>query len=147
MSADRACLTIVTLGVGDLARAIQFYEALGFERKARGGGGEIAFFAAGGIVLALYPWERLADDAEIPAKPRPTAFRGSTQAWNCSSRAVVDAMLARTMSAGGRLLKPPQSVFWGGYSGYFADPDGHVWEIAHNPFFQLSADGRIILPD
>jgi predicted lactoylglutathione lyase len=147
MGIDRACLTIVTLGVRDLARGMNFYEALGFARKARGSGEGIAFFEAGGIALALYPWAHLADDAQVPAEPQPMAFRGCTLAWNCSSPAVVDAMLAKAVSVGARLLKPAQKVFWGGYSGYFADPDGHVWEVAHNPFFQLSEDGRIVLPD
>ena len=147
MSADLACLTIVTLGVNDLARATDFYEALGFVRKARGSGEGIAFFAAGGTVLALYPWELLAEDAKVSASPRPAAFRGTTLAWNCASPAVVDAVLAKAQSAGGRLLKAAQTVFWGGYSGHFADPDGHVWEVAHNPFFQLSEDGRVLLPE
>jgi catechol 2,3-dioxygenase-like lactoylglutathione lyase family enzyme len=147
MSTDLACLTIVTLGVNDLARATCFYEALGFERKARGSGEGIAFFAAGGTVLALYPWELLAEDAKVSASPRPTAFRGTTLAWNCAGPAVVDAVLSKAHRAGGHLLKAAQTVFWGGYSGHFADPDGHVWEIAHNPFFQLSENGRVLLPE
>src|SRR5215470_6323039 len=147
MSADRACLTIVTLGGDDLGNATRFYEALGFVRKARGSGEGIAFFAAGGTVLALYPWKLLAEDAKIPWSPRPTAFRGTTLAWNCASPAVVDDVLAKAQSVGGRLLKPAQTVFWGGYSGHFSDPDGHVWEVAHNPFFQLSEDGRVLLPE
>jgi catechol 2,3-dioxygenase-like lactoylglutathione lyase family enzyme len=147
MSADRACLTIVTLGVDDLARGIRFYETLGFVRRARGSGNGIAFFAAGGTALALYPWDLLAEDASVPAGPRPSAFRGTALAWNCPSPALVDQMLAKALSAGGNLLKPAQQVFWGGYSGYFADPDGHVWEVAHNPFFPQLDDGRLALPD
>jgi predicted lactoylglutathione lyase len=147
MSAALACLTIVTLGVDDLARATRFYEAIGFVRKARGSGEGIAFFAAGGTVLALYPWELLARDAKVSASPRPTAFRGTALAWNCASPAVVDAVLSKAQSAGGHLLKAAQTVFWGDYSGHFADPDGHVWEVAHNPFFQLSENGRVLLPE
>jgi len=147
MSANGAWLTLVTLGVDDLARSIRFYEALGFVRKARSGSEGIAFFAAGGIVLALYPWDRLAEDAQVPMTPRPSAFRGMTLAWNCSSPAIVDEMLEKALGAGGRPLKAAQNVFWGGYSGYFADPDGHVWEVAHNPFFPLAGDGRLVLPD
>jgi uncharacterized protein len=147
MSVDHASLTIVTLGVDDLARGVRFYEALGFERKARSVGEGIAFFAAGGTVLALYPWDLLADDAKVAAQPRPGAFRGSVLAWNCPSAAVVDEVLARALGAGGLLLKAAEVAFWGGYSGHFADPDGHVWEVAHNPFFQLAEDGRLVVPD
>src|SRR5262245_28280625 len=142
-----AALTIVTLGVDDLARGVRFYETLGFERKARRVSEGIAFFSAGGTVLALYPWDLLADDAKVPTRPRPGAFRGSVLAWNCPSPATVDEVLAKALGAGGVLLKAAEVAFWGGYSGHFADPDGHVWEVAHNPFFQLLEDGRLVLPD
>jgi uncharacterized protein len=133
-------------GSGALARSIEFYERLGFVRKARGSEG-VAFFDAGGIVLALWSWVLLAEDANLACRPRPEAFRGSALAWNCSSPSAVDATLAAAAQAGGRLLKVADKVFWGGYSGYFADPEGHVWEVAHNPGFPLSEDGRLTLPD
>jgi len=147
MSVNNARITLVTLGVEDLPRSIRFYEQLGFARKARASGEAVAFFDAGGVVLSLFSWDSLAHDAQLPAMPRPQAFRGSAVAWNCASEAEVDSTLDSAVRAGARLLKPAQKVFWGGYSGYFADPDDHAWEVAHNPFFPLTADGRLALPD
>jgi len=147
MSVNSARITLVTLGVEDLARSIRFYEQLGFVRKARASGEEVAFFDAGGVVLSLFSWDLLAHDAELPAAPRPEAFRGSAVAWNCASETEVDTTIEKAVRAGARLLKPAEKVFWGGYSGYFADPDDHAWEVAHNPFFPLTADGRLALPD
>ena len=147
MNLVTARLSLVTLGVSDLARSVRFYGDLGFVRKARATGEGVAFFDAGGVVLSLYPWNALADDAVIAPEPRPKAFRGSALAWNCASPEEVDDAMARAMKAGARLLKKPANVFWGGYSGYFADPDEHPWEIAHNPFFPLTQDGRLILPE
>jgi predicted lactoylglutathione lyase len=143
----RPRLTVVTLGVRDLPASVRFYEAVGFVRKVRATGDEIAFFEAGGIVLALYPWELLAKDAVLAAEPKPTAFRGVTVAWNCASVEEVDAAFARALAAVARLLKAAQKTEWGGYSGYFADPDGHPWEIVHVPAFGLDPDGRLLLPD
>jgi uncharacterized protein len=140
-------LTAVTLGVGDLRASVRFYEALGFVRKVRATGDEVAFFDAGGAVLALYPWELLAKDAMLAAQPRPGAFRGSTVAWNCGSAEEVDTAFARALAAGAKPLKAPQRTEWGGYSGYFADPDGHAWEVVHAPAFALAPDGRLLLPD
>ena len=138
-------MTLVTLGVGDLARSIEFYEALGLERNKRSGD-EIALFSAGTVVLALYPWDKLAEDAELPDMPRPAAFRGTTLGWNCASQQDVDSAFARALAAGGNALKRPHETFWGGYSGYFADPDGHPWEIVHAPMFPLNEQGALILP-
>ena len=118
-------LTAVTLGVRDFYASVRFYEALGFVRKMRATGDEVAFFDAGGVVLALFRWDQLAGDAAVPAMPVPAAFRGTTVAWNCASQPEVDAAFARAIAAGATLLKPAQATSWGGYSGYFADPDGH----------------------
>jgi len=140
-------MTVVTLGVGDLARSIKFYEAVGLKRNARASSGdEVAFFAAGAVVLALYPWDKLAEDAEIPDSPKSAAFRGITLGWNCASAQEVDSAFARALAAGGRALKSPQETFWGGYSGYFADPDSHPWEVVHAPMFPLNEQGTLILP-
>ena len=137
-------LSLVTLGVADLPRAIAFYEALGLERRVRQAEG-VAFFDAGGAVLSLYPRHELAADAGV-LPGRPGQFGGLALACNRASRAEVDATLIRAVAAGGRALRPAQATFWGGYSGYVADPDGHAWEIAHNPGFGLDAEGRIVLP-
>jgi len=145
MSEPAACLSLVTLGVSDLARSTAFYEALGFRRKAKDADG-VAFFDAGCVILSLWPTVELAKDAEI-ASASPSGFRGMTLAWNCTSAREVDLALARAMAAGARLIRSAQTVFWGGYTAYFADPDGHLWEVAHNPHFPFSADGRLLLPD
>jgi catechol 2,3-dioxygenase-like lactoylglutathione lyase family enzyme len=140
-------LTAVTLGVRDFATSVRFYAALGFVRKMRSTGDEIAFFDGGGVVLALYRWDQLADYAALAPKPTPEAFRGTTLAWNCASRDDVDTAFMRALAAGARLLKAAQATSWGGYSGYFADPDGHPWEIVHVPGFAFSPEGRLLLPD
>jgi catechol 2,3-dioxygenase-like lactoylglutathione lyase family enzyme len=149
-------LTAVTLGVRDFHASVRFYQALGFARRLRASGDEIAFFDAGGVVLALYGWDQLAQDtaAATPTFPRrrrrseaPAGFRGTTLAWNCASRAEVDAAFLRALTAGATLLKAAQETSWGGYSGYFADPDRHPWEIVHAPGFSLSPEGRLLLPD
>jgi uncharacterized protein len=145
MSEPTACLSLVTLGVSDLEKSTGFYEALGFRRKARDSDG-VAFFDAGCVILSLWPTVELAKDAEIAAAS-PNSFRGMTLAWNCTSAAEVDVALARATAAGGTLIRSARTVFWGGYTAYFADPDGHLWEIAHNPHFPFSADGRLLLPD
>jgi hypothetical protein len=139
-------MTAVTLGVTDLARSVQFYQSLGLVRNARASSDDVAFFAAGTAVLALYPWDKLAADAELPDVPRPDGFRGITLAWNCASVEKVDGAFARAIAAGGRALTRPHKTFWGGYSGYFADPDGHPWEVVHAPMFPLSPQGVLQLP-
>jgi catechol 2,3-dioxygenase-like lactoylglutathione lyase family enzyme len=140
-------LTAVTLGVRDFHASLRFYEALGFARKLRSTGDEIAFFDAGGVVLALYRWDQLARDAALDSRPVPAGFRGTTLAWNCASRAEVDAAFARAQAAGAKLLKAAAATSWGGYSGYFADPDGHPWEIVHAPGLSILPDGRLLVPD
>ena len=142
-----ARLTVVTLGVADMKRSIAFYERLGFARKMRATGEEVAFFDTGGSVLALYSWDKLAADAMLPDQPRPQAFRGVTLAWNCASPGEVDAVMAHAMAQGGRQLKAAHRTDYGGYSGYFADPDDHPWEVVTAPGIEVMADGRVRLPD
>src|SRR5476649_1791676 len=121
--------TVVTLGVSDMRASIAFYEALGFARKFRATGEIVAFFETGGTTLGLFPWDQLALDVTLPEHPRPQAFRGMTMAWNCRTTEEVDAVLDFAVSKGASLLKPAHQTDYGGYSGYFADPDGHHWEV------------------
>jgi len=137
-------VSLITLGVADLARSREFYERLGWRRSMPGTEG-IVFFQAGGMALALFPRSALAKDAGVP--PEGQGFRGMTLAYNTRSREDVDTLLAEAQAAGGTLLKPAQEAFWGGYSGYFADPDGFLWEVAWNPAFPLAGDGSLRLPD
>ena len=124
-------ITIITLGVEDLQRAIHFYEkGLGLPRKDESE--SIAFFEMTGTILALYPREKLAEDITI--SPEGTGFQGFTLAHNVDSPEAVDRTLTEAVAAGAELVKPGQEAFWGGYSGYFKDPDGFYWEVAHNPF-------------
>lgn len=138
-------LHLVTLGVGDLGRAIAFYTAMGLERRDLDTQG-VAFFLAGHVVLSLYPRDRLADDATLADTP-PQTFCGQTLACNVAQEEEVALVIARAVAAGGKEVKPAQKVFWGGTSGYFADPDGHLWEVAHNPFFPFDAEGRLTVPE
>lgn len=140
-------LSLVTLGVGDLPRAIAFYEALGWRRSVRAAEG-VAFFPLGpGVVLSLFPRKDLAADAGLPEDGGAKGFRGAALAHNCRSREAVDAAVAAWRTAGGQVVKAPEDAPWGGYAGYVADPDGHLWEIAWNPHFPLDAEGRVSLPD
>jgi predicted lactoylglutathione lyase len=145
MSNPDAIMTLVTLGVRDLANSTAFYVELGFKRKARNAEG-VAFFSAGSVVFAVFPIEDLAKDAGLDANPT-NGFRGVALAWNCRSESEVDAAYQRALRAGAKSVKTPQKAFWGGYQAYFSDPDGHLWEVAHNPHFPLSSDGRMQLPD
>ncbi len=142
-----AKLTVVTLGVSDMRRSIAFYEALGFARRMRATGEEVAFFETGGAVLALYPWSRLAEDAALADQPRPQGFRGMTLAWNCASEHDVDAVLVFAVAQGATLLKSAHRTDYGGYSGYFTDLDGHPWEVVVAPGIEVGADRRVHLPD
>lgn len=124
-------ITLITLGVADLDRSIAFYEqGLGLPRKPGPDG--IAFFETEGTMLSLYSREKLAEDIAIDAAG--SGFQGFTLAHNVESPDAVDATLAEAVAAGAELIKAGQEVFWGGYSGYFKDPDGFYWEVAHNPF-------------
>ena len=140
-------LTAITLGVRDVPASARFYESLGFERKFRATGDEIVFLDAGGVVLALWSWDKLAEDSVVTSQPRPQTFRGSTLAWNCATPADVDAAFDKAIVAGAAVLRRPEKTDYGGYRGYFADPDGHVWEIVQAPGFGFTDDGRLILPD
>jgi len=140
-------LTVITLGVSDMRASIAFYEALGFARKFRATGEAVAFFDTGGTVLGLFPWDQLAQDVTLPDKPRPQAFRGTTLAWNCRSTEEVDAVLDFAVSMGASLLKPAHTTDYGGYSGYFGDPDNHPWEVVVAPGIEVGDDRRVHLPD
>jgi len=136
-------ISLITLGVRDLARSRAFYEALGFVASSASNE-SVAFFRAGGAVLGLFGWDELAADARVP--PDGDGFRGVTLAHNVRERADVAPALAAAQAAGGTIVTPAHDVFWGGHNGYFADPDGHLWEVAWNPFFPLTADGSVDLP-
>jgi predicted lactoylglutathione lyase len=143
-----AHISLITLGVIDVPRAARFYEALGFKRKMKAAPEkEVAFFDAGTLALSLYAVSGLARDAAFAGDTKAPAFRGSSLAWNCGSAAEVDAVMALARRAGATELAPAKRADWGGYHGHFSDPDGHIWEVAHNPQFPLSADGRPDLPD
>ena len=137
-------LTVVTLGVADVARSAAFYEALGLTRKMKVTGNEVAFFDAGGVVLAFYPWQLLAEDAATPDAPRPQAFRGMTR--NCRTDEEVDTVMAHALKIGATLLRAASTTDYGGYRGYFADPDGHPWEAVRAPGMDFTQDGRLVLP-
>ena len=140
-------LTVITLGVSDIRASIAFYDALGFSRRLKATGEAVAFYDTGGPVLALYPWDQLAADAQLPDDPRPVAFRGMTLAWNCATRDEVDAVLAFALSKGAKLVKVAHETDYGGYSGYFADPDGHPWEVVVAPGIEVGDDRRVHLAE
>ncbi len=139
-------ISIITLGVSDLGRSYEFYhEGLGLPttRKPEAG---IIFFQTSGACLALYPLDKLAEDICPTAPPeRSRGFSGITIAHNTRSKHEVDALLERAVAAGGTLVKSAQDVFWGGYSGYFADPDGYHWEVAYADSFEFNDDGSLVI--
>jgi predicted lactoylglutathione lyase len=137
-------VSIITLGVADLKRSREFYERLGWRRSMANEEG-VVFFQAGGMALALYPRSDLAKDANIAVDGQ--GFNGMALAYNARTRDEVDAVLAEAKVAGARIPKPAQEAFWGGYSGYFSDPDGFLWEVAWNPSFPIAEDGSIRLPE
>lgn len=135
-------VTLITLGVADLDRSQAFYAALGWKPAEASEG--VVFYQMNGMVLALFG---LSDLAKDQGRPEATLGTGAmTLAQNFVTREEVDAAFATALAAGATALKPPEEVFWGGYSGYFADPDGHVWELAMNPFWPLAEDGSLTLP-
>ncbi|MFG1953661.1 VOC family protein [Micromonospora sp. NPDC048830] len=141
-------ISLVTLGVADLDRARAFYERLGWRgQKVE----ETVFYQAGGLAVVLWSRERLAEDAGITEDRKGAGsrdgFGGLALAHNVRSRAEVDEVLAEAAAAGARITRPGRETFYGGYAGCFADPDGHVWEIAWNPGFPLADDGTITVPD
>jgi uncharacterized glyoxalase superfamily protein PhnB len=142
MTYPRQRITLVTLGVADLDRARAFYAALGWaEAEANDA---VVFFQLQGQVLGLFGLADLAKDQGRAGAPLGTG--AMTLAQNFTTPGDVDAAFAQALAAGATSLKAPEAVFWGGYSGYYADPDGHVWEVAHNPFWPLAADGSLTLP-
>jgi predicted lactoylglutathione lyase len=138
-------INLVTLGIRDMGKSRAFYEALGFAPSSASQDGVTFYEAGGGLVLALFGRTDLAADANVT--DTPTGFAAIALAWNVESEAAVDAAVAKAVAAGARIEKAPQRVFWGGYCGYFSDSDGHLWEVAYNPFFPLDAEGRLVLPD
>ncbi|HUJ92947.1 MAG TPA: VOC family protein [Gaiellaceae bacterium] len=134
-------VSLVTLGVADLAQARRFYEALGWTTRAAPED-DIVFFQAGGMVVALWGRAQLAEDSGVEDGG---GWGGVTLAHNVRSPAEVDAVLAAAEAAGARIARPGAATFWGGYSGAFVDPEGHPWEVAHNPHWTLGEDGSVTL--
>lgn len=139
-----ANFSIVTLGVADLERSARFYRDLGWEQRGDLSQG-ITWFKTAGTWIGLFGYDALAEDAALTPIPEGElpAYRGITLALNLASEDAVDLAFARVHEVGGRVVTPAHRLSWGGYSGYFADPDGHLWEICHNPGFPLDDDGRI----
>ena len=135
-------ISLVTFGVRDLARSVRFYEAMGWHGQQADG---TAFFQTGGIAVVLWGREELATDAGVDADG--SGFSGMAIAHNVRSPGEVDEVIAAAERAGAVVTRAAATTFYGGYAGYFADPDGHLWEIAHNPGFTLTDDGTLILPD
>ena len=135
-------ISLITLGVTDMARSRGFYETLGW-KASKQSNDDVTFFQAGGSIFGLYGRAALAKDATV--EETPAGFRGVALACNARDRAEVDSVLAEAVAAGADLVKDAEEAFWGGYSGCFADPDGHLWEVAHNPFWTIGEDGSIVL--
>jgi predicted lactoylglutathione lyase len=138
-------ITLITLGVADVAKSTEFYEALGFVKSNRASEANVSFFKAGSVALALWSREAQLEDAQAGAIWNGNG--GVCVAQNVASEGEVDAVMARAKAAGAQILKRAAKTFWGGYNGYFADPDGHLWEVAFNPHWGLSANGVIELPE
>ena len=136
-------VTLITLGVGDLARARAFYEALGWTTRA-GKDDDVVFFQAGAMVVALWDRAQLAEDSGVEDGG---GWGGTTLAHNVRSPAEVDAVVEEARAAGANIVREPAETFWGGYSAAFTDPEGHAWEIAHNPRWTIREDGSVELPD
>jgi predicted lactoylglutathione lyase len=136
-------VSVITLGVGDLSRARRFYEALGWSTRAEPDA-DVVFFQAGGIVVSLWDRARLAQDSEVQDSG---GWGGMTLAHNVASPDEVDAVLAQARDAGATIPRDGAPTFWGGYSGIFIDPEGHAWEVAHNPHWTLADDGSVRLSE
>jgi catechol 2,3-dioxygenase-like lactoylglutathione lyase family enzyme len=135
-------LSLITLGVADLARARAFYEALGWQTRAEPDD-DVVFFQAGCMIVALWPRDLLAEDTVVEDNG---GWGGITLAYNARTPEEVDEVIAQAEGAGARIARPPAETFWGGYSGVFVDPDGHPWEVAHNARWTIEADGSVRLP-
>lgn len=139
----RQKLSLVTLGVADLKRSLDFYKnGLGWKPASEDNDDDVVFFPMGGVVLALYPREKLAEDATVDA--HGSGFTGITLAHNVTSPEEADEVLRTAEKAGGKIVKPAQKVFWGGYSGYFSDPDGYLWEVAWNPYLGFDEQYNLV---
>jgi uncharacterized protein len=135
-------LSLITLGVADLARARAFYEGLGWQTRAEPDD-DVVFFQAGCMIVALWPRDLLAEDTVVEDNG---GWGGITLAYNARSPEEVDEVVAQAEAAGAKIGRPPAETFWGGYSGVFMDPDGHPWEVAHNPRWTIDNDGSVRLP-
>jgi len=136
-------LHLITLGVRDFKKSVEFYsEILGW-KPSSSSSDDVMFFQAGGVVLSIYSHEKLAEDALVSAEG--SGFAGFTLAYNAQSESEVDELISDLKSKGVKIAKEPQKVFWGGYSSYFADPDGYLWEVAYNPFFPFDEQGNLKL--
>ena len=139
----RQKLNLITLGVNDFEKSLDFYEkGLGWKKSGKSMDG-LALFPLGGIVLALHPRQELADDTTL--KYQPTEFSGLTISYNTKSEKEVDDILKQVAKLGATIIKPAQKVYWGGYSGYFKDLDGHLFEVAYNPFWELDENDNLKL--
>ena len=138
----RQKLTLITLGVRNFQKALSFYEGLGWQKSDKSMD-DYALFPLGGIVLGLYPLKELSADTGLPYEP--SAFAGMTISYNATSEAEVDSVLAKVEESGATIIKPAQKVFWGGYSGYFKDFDGYIFEVAYNPFWEFDENGNLKL--
>lgn len=136
-------LHLITLGTDDFQKSLDFYEkGLGWEKSDKSMDG-LALFDLGGIILALHPRQELANDTTLPYQP--TTFSGLTISHNTRSEKEVDEILKKVAELGATIVKPAQKVYWGGYSGYFKDPDGHLFEVAYNPFWELDENGHLVI--
>ncbi|MBL7699058.1 MAG: VOC family protein [Chitinophagaceae bacterium] len=138
----RQKLNLITLGVGDFEKSVSFYEKLGWKKSDKSLDG-LALFPLGGIVLALHPRHELADDTTL--KHQPSEFSGLTISYNAKSEKEVDDIFKEVKQLGATIVKPAQKVYWGGYSGYFKDLDGYLFEVAYNPFWELDENDNLKL--
>jgi uncharacterized glyoxalase superfamily protein PhnB len=143
MSALPLRVTLISLGVDDLARSVKFYNALSLKQRMKDAKG-VAFFEAGNVVISLFPREELAKDSNVE-NSRP-GFSGIALAYNVRSEPEVEEVLRAAEKAGGKILKSAQRAFWGGWYGHFADSEGHIWEVAHNPQATFDEEGRLVFP-
>lgn len=137
----RQKLNLITLGVSDLEKSVEFYEKGLKWKKSASSTDKLALFPLGGMVLALYPRKLLAEDASV--EDNPTGFSGITFSYNTKSECEVDEVIEEVKNLGAEIVKTPQKVFWGGYSGYFKDPDGHLFEVAYNPLWGFDENDNL----
>ncbi|WP_321423318.1 VOC family protein [uncultured Methanobacterium sp.] len=137
----RQKLNLITLGVSDLEKSIEFFEKGLKWKRSSSSTDNLALFPLGGMVLALYPRKLLAEDAMV--EDNPTGFSGITISYNAKSEREVDEVMGEVENLGVKIVKPPQKVFWGGYSGYFKDPDGHLFEVAFNPLWEFDENDNL----